>query len=416
MTNTINADPTMNPYEMLHPDEMLRPEQKALMFQGNLLDVYQIPLPEGGEQRKFFDKVAVDNPEGFSRLVSGGLDALEDGETVTFAGVSQFDNPSEVRTVTRKGENFSVHLFQAYGEVGDVVPKEPGKQDDKPAPSLSGEQVNEFFGGLNANPSYINYMKDLAEFSGQIGDVVKALGYSDNNDTYPLPSTLKSNLDRMRSEGGADIPPIRLIEVGAIPTDSYNQAWEDGEFPVSNELGWFGHDSSRDHMRALIVFGGEAMGIAQLYAQAAKASETIITREYPDQYEINKGDQAQKIEITVSGEDKVDKTAQCLDQFTAELDGLMYSIHEDPNSEEFTMLPEHMDHIGEMVQVIMGSPEHKQQLLKHLEDVGSKAMVDDKFSYGVFLREILGRTQKRWGITPKPSVSDEPDRNDNDIF
>lgn len=403
--NHPNQDPSLT-----QPQPVL-PSGEILLAGSNQLEIFEIPEREERNLRTPYEKVAVDNADGFSRLVSGGLDALEDGETVTFASMSDHNRVSAFRTVFRTGDSFGGTVdgsFEAISEAKVVAP-DPSASIYKPPLAASAKEIHEFFDGVNTNPGYLNYTGELIKRGDNLGDAAKAMGYSETGDTYPLPSVLQNNIKRMREEGGVMLPNIRIFEAGAVPGEDYVGSWADGEFPVSGELGWFSHDAAQDHMRALMVFGDDAMGFGQLYAQAVQESESIVGLRFPDQYEINKA-VPQKIEFTVSGPKKFEHAAYCLDQFTSELDSLVHSLDNEPFSDDVSTGPQHMDYLGEMARVIMDSPKHREQFLGFLEATGSKALESGQFSYDTFAREALARAQANWAITPRKAVAAQPSK------
>lgn len=389
--------------QQLDTEPTVRATGDIILAEGLELSVFEISPPEIITKMRRNNEVAVDNVEGFDRLVAQGIDGLKDGETINFAGFAgKGILPSEIRTVSRTGDSFSIISSDAYSaEQPYQLVKSETSPHDQASIKASSRQVNKFFDGLETNPVYLNYMGDLIERGDELGEVAKALGYTLDGSSYPVPSALRNNILRIRKEGGVAIPKIQIFETGSIPGEDYVGSWAKGEFPVSGELGWYGHDAAQDHMQGLFVFGQEAMDFAQLYAQSVQSSDTMTGLKYPNQYEINKPE-PQKIEINLSGQEKIDHGAYCLDQFTSELASMVSNLDIEPLDEGVLIVPQHLDYLGEMARVILDSPEHRDQFMGILESNGSKALENGEFSYDVFAREMLARAQKQWGITPKP--------------
>ncbi len=394
---------------------------QGLPSTGQILSVEGVPpmrvfeIPTDPENYLRNDRIAVDNPDGFSRMVRGGIDQIKEGESITFV-VSSASSlggqySPEVRTIQRQGE--SVIIREAIPQTASVLQSadqvEAAEVDQEL--SIDQKQAYDFCKGLEANSRYLGFMTDLAERSDSLGEFVKAIGYAEYSEqgmVLPVPLALQENLKRARDEGGLNVVAVRVLDTAAIPGATYNEAWEDGEFPISNRYEWYGHDGAGDHFSSLVVFGHEIMPIGQLFAQASVASESISLREYPNEYEINKGDNAQKVEVRYSGQAKIDETARRLDSFTAQLNGDVSQLDKDPfdegdeYDEGFIFTPEHMDYVDEIVAVIMASPEHAKQLTTYLESIGSKVLVNGKFDRELYQRELVARAQQHWGITPRP--------------
>ncbi len=259
-----------------------------------------------------------------------------------------------------------------------------------------------------------SYMGRLIQRGDRLGEFIRALGYTEDGSSYPVPLALKENVLRARAEG-VDISPLKIMDMGSILGSDFIDAWagdeeagEEGAFPMSNRLEWFGHDGAQDHWAGLIVFGHMAMPIGRLYAQSVKSSDTIVGRKMRSNYEPD------KIEAVLSDQDKIDHAAFTLDEFTTQLHEMTPDLDKLPYGEELTSVPVYKDYIDEMVAVILASPEHASGLLSYLESIGSRSMASGSFNRVVFARELLDGTQKFWGITPKdPQPSqEEPDDSD----
>jgi hypothetical protein len=403
----------------LIPKPGIAPSGEVLAAFDHQLAVYDIPKPPDFEERWHFERVAVDNAEGFGRLVQGGLDALQDGETVKFAGIYAGDKTSRIRIVKREGDNFRLENVDPFDEdmAMEIGQSEPAPEQSDQQIALDKEEINNLFDGLRTNPNYSNYMSVLINRGDQLGEAVHAMGYSDQKDVYPMPLTLQGNIHRMRQEGGADIPDIEVFNVPQIESTPYVHAWSEGKFPVSGKIEWFSHDAMQDHATAVTVFGNDAMDFGQLYAQAAEASDEITYRKYKDEYQGNNPDidTREVVDITVSGDKKMDAAAEQLDNYTAELYRMASygTLDREPYSDEIKTGHEYDSTIDKMAKIIMASPEHKEKLVEYLDRIGSKALTDGKFSHDTFLRELLGRAQQKWGITPKaPEPPKEVDLSD----
>lgn len=385
--------------------DVIPPSDEQFVDGGVAFAVYNLP-EESAQSIMYTGKIAVHNTDGFNRLVGGSLDELQEGEAVIFGKKDYGVLGHDLCMVRREGDSFRFQSSRegvqslGLGQLPETATDSPLTAGVKDIDSLFR------FAGLGALDS--GYVVDMVARTDELGHTYRDLGFSAHGGRIPLPRSLIDRLDRTSNATGRWLPEVRFIDANEIHEDQYVDAWADGMFPASSRLSWYGHDIMSDHFRALVVHGQEAMGLGQLYAQAVKGSESITARVYPDSYEVNKGDKAKKAEVTLSGEEKMKHAALCLDQFTSELDGLTSDLDNEPAPEDSIYPPEHMDFTAEMVAVIMESPEQRAQLLQHLDARGSKAVVDGKFDYKVYLTELLEMSRQRWGIEPRPYQASEP--------
>ena len=381
------------------PDQSLNLPIDRIDEGGMAFDVYELEDPSNPGNIQRLD---VYNPRAFDGLINNGLDELPNDEFVIFRDEAY----PGVHAFYRKGDQF-IYRRSNGGVVGLNLQRQPT------TPTTDGltvgyTETKALFYDNGLNSLNFNSADTLAQREDMLGQVFRGIGFDPSEGAFPTPGGLKERLHNVQESTGQEMPRVRFFKEESIPAEPYLAAFADGEYPASSSLSWYGHDIASDHFRSLVVNGPEIISIAQLYAQAVLSSEQITGRVYPSPYEINKGDQAQKIEVLLNGQEKLDHAALCIDQFTSELDRVTTFIDGDVRPDVPLAPPEHMDFVGEMVKVIMSSPEHKTQLIELLRGRDSKALQEDSIDYAVYLTELLELARSRWNITvqSKDSVDD----------
>lgn len=376
-----------------YPGSTSIPPLEHVQEDGVDFDVFELDDPNnlGGKER-----VSVHNTQAFNDLVAHGLDTLPEDRLVIFMSGRQ----NKVHAIYRHGDQFTYRQsFEGVEGLDLASPPEDSNEVDLDVGLSEILPELESLGGITFGFDSTAPMvarKDL------LGQTFRDMGFSPSEGVYPTPSGLNSRLQQIAASSGKYMPHVRFFEEGTIDGEQYVASFAQGEYPASSKLSWYGHDIASDHFRAVVVHGEEAMLVTQLYAQAVLESEEITGRIYPDEYEINKGAQAQKVEVALSGDEKIKHAALCIDQFTNELDGLTRFLDTEPAPGVSIAPPKHMDFAAEMVSVILSSPEHRVQLIEYLESHNSEALTGDSLNYDVYLQELLELARSRWGIKAEP--------------
>ncbi len=141
---TPNTDPS------LIQEQSLSAASQDMLVDGRHMSMFEIP--PSPERRSYInnDRLLTDNTEGFARLVTGGIDALKDGETVTFATTNSItlDDPwaTIVRTVTRNGDSFSISKIEPTDT--KLVDKSPEDCEAQLPIEVTNEQARKFCRGV----------------------------------------------------------------------------------------------------------------------------------------------------------------------------------------------------------------------------------------------------------------------------
>lgn len=376
-----------------YPGSASVPPLEQVQEGGVDFDVFELENPNSPGNT---ERVSVHNTQAFNDLVGRGLDAVPDENLVIFKS----GRSNKIHAIYRHGDQFTYR--QSSDDIEGLGITSPPVNSNEENLNVDFSQILPELDSLGGITFGFDSTAPMVSRGDSLGQAFRDMGFSPTEGVYPTPSGLNDRLQQIATSSGKAMPHIRFFEEGVIPGEQYVSSFAQGEYPASSKLSWYGHDIASDHFRAVVVHGEEAMLVAQLYAQAVLGSEEIMGRIYPDEYEINKGAQAQKVEVTMSGDEKIKHAALCIDQFTSELDGLTRFLDSEPAPGVSIAPPEHMDFAAEMVSVILSSPEHRVQLIEYLESRGSEALTADSLNYDVYLQELLELARSRWGIKAEP--------------
>lgn len=388
--------------------ERLSPVNRVLLVRGQELEMYQ--FPDDPERHTIIpNAVAINNPDAFKRLIEDGISGLQDGDDLTvapgYAGDAFGYEADRFYHITRKGDYFTMRHEQDRGQ-------HQSKPSEKSVEPLDIEKATARTLNLYRRNIFIDTAQrglGLSERNDRLGEAVRKLGFtSDASDApIPLPKRVNQGLTTLQEEG-INVPNIHFSKDSVIDGDEYIKAWAAGDLPASEQPPYFAHDLLADHFRPLIVFRERAMGVGTLYARAVAELDEITAYKPATDHE-GSHEQFEHRTTILKGREKIDHAADCLDNFTSELDTIVHILDKSDDDPVFELAvsgnpPRNRRRAIEMVDTILHSSQRK-ELLDYLESVGSKAVDPQtgEFSYETYAREMVSEAREFWGITPQQS-------------
>ncbi len=363
--------------------------------------------------------IATNNPDALAAVLAGGIDETPEGNldftsvrgktlTLNTSGEGR-DEAIYIYRLLRRGDYFSLETFRGNLGARQVNATESVEPKQISLPKIdSTDRVQSIVESNLGGMILLNGVDlGLGRRTDKLGEGFRDLGFTPleegEDKRLPLPHVIQDGIQRLQAEG-LDIPSIRfLVDKGSIKAGEFVKSFAEGEFPASGQPDYISHDIGQEHLRPLIVFGGDAMSFAQLYAEAVQAEDTITTLRPIDQYQVNVEDpQLEAVQIT--GEDKLRLATSILDGYTTEIDALISNIDGDVTELPDVLsekIPGYWRQTKIMAHTLMNSP-YRERFIAMMQGLDSH-IIDpqtEEFSFTSFARALVLHAQQRWSIQP----------------
>jgi len=369
------------------------------------------PLEEGDRRREEY--VGIYNPDGLNRLVTQGLEALEDGERLSFVGTFRVERDvNQWHTDIFRDDDCLV--ISNYSDLGF---------DQLNDSNTNPDSINKTVIDKVAVAKFVNKLQDelmeyeldptlrFSECDDSIGEVVRSLGFSPDisSDAIRLPSAdrLTQRIAEL-NQAGLQIPEIRFFSEGKISPDDYLRAWQDGMYPASAQPSWMLRDILENRWRPFLIFGSEAMIVPQLYARAIDELDSIPGNSLSTEDRTYVDDE-------FTGEDKINSAIDDIKEYATDLDvdlitqDVLFDISVDPStitSETYDRIrsrPKKSELVSRMISVILRT-QYGEDLKQSFRESGITALdsTSGEFSYDQYTKDLKACAVNRWGVSPQP--------------